>query len=335
MNNKIKIISAAMLAASMCASFAGCANNEKPEELTESNIESHIESIFGGGSSSNKTSSSTLPESSEPEKITFAPTDEIKSAALDSGLIQLNNDIFQRGGYMTVADFVDKYKDSYDITYSCPINHFLEEAGTYDECKDYLLEYCDEIFEKRSSLGVYWAERSGSYGMGVYPGAQYYLTLKDKNNNTCPPVIAYVVNATSPDEKITLDKAIVAEVEPNRVKYEFTTPEWFPLGLNNHRFSKDYDSENQSYNVTTIGEALESKGIKKNTEFKSDGWSLPPTKEENFNTYWTGDDNVGCYIIGEENLFGAKPLYFYKVSIDPNTNKVQHADLTLEYFIKE
>lgn len=328
MNRKFKAISAALLAAVMCASFAGCANNENPSsgnskdnKLNESNIESHLESAFGNSSSNQP--SSTTSEPSEPEEIKFAATDEIKKAELNSGLVQLNNDIFQRGGYLTVADFVAKYKDSYDITYVCPQNHIILEAGTYDECKDYLLEYYDTFFKTYRQLGKRWSERES--GMGKYHGALYSLKLTPKNGKNASPVIAYVVNATSPDEKITLENAIVAEIEPNTVNYKFTTPEWVPMGFNEFDF-QDYESENKNYTVKTLCEMLEAKGLK---EIEATDYTI------HYNTYKKESNGIGCNILGEENLFGAKPLYHYYFSIDSNTDKVQYAYCTLECFVKE
>ncbi len=318
MNRKLKTISAALLAATICASFAGCADNKKPnnggEELTESNIESHLESLFGGGENS------SAPETSEPEEYKPEVTDEIKNAALNSGLIQLNNDIFQRGGYMTAADLVEKYKDSYDITYFCPGN-MGKAAGTYDECKDYLLEYCDTIFERYDNLGLRWKERK----RGAYEGNRYSLKLTPKNGTGGLPVEAYVVNATSPDEKITLDKAIVAEVSSNYSDLQFITPEWFPMGFNYTIFKK-YESENKNFTVKTMCEALEAEGIKERSDEK-----------DYLNTYSKSEkgDYIGCYVLGEENLFGAKPLYNYFFIIDTNTDKLESVSCTLEYFVKE
>lgn len=319
MNTKFKTISAALLAATICASLAGCAEKEKPnnggEELTESNIESHLESLFGGGESS------SAPETSGPEEVKIEMTDEIKNAALNSGLVQLNNDIFQRGGYITVADFVEKYKDTYDITY---------KDGTYEERKDYLIKYDEIIFKNYGLVGVQWARRQD------YSGNNYFLMLNPKSGNGGSPVMAYVANATSPDEKITLDKAVVIEVGSNLSHFEFTTPEWIPMGLNCYEFKDEYESENKSYTAKTIGEMLETKGLKKNAEFNQSGSRVPGSrKAENFNTYWKESDNYGCYVIGEENLFGAKPLYYYRFTIDPNTDKVEYADCSLEYFVKE
>ncbi len=296
MNRKLKTISAALLAATICASLAGCANNEKPNsenskytELNESNIESYIESVFGGGNSS-------APETSEPEEYKPEVTDEIKNAALNSGLIQLNNDIFQRGGYMTAADLVEKYKD-------------------------YLLEYCDTIFERYDNLGLRWKERK----MGSYAGNQYSLKLTPKNGTGGLPVEAYVVNATSPDEKITLDKAIVAEVSSNYSDLQFITPEWFPMGFNYTIFKK-YESENKNFTVKTMCEALEAEGIKERSDEK-----------DYLNTYSKSEkgDYIVCYVLGEENLFGAKPLYYYCFIIDINTDKLESVSCTLEYFVKE
>lgn len=334
MNNKIKTISAAVLAAAMCASFAGCSKKEDTGvyvdkdgniSVNESKFEDHVNSVFGGETNSSN------PTSSTPTEEKFAVTDEIKNAALGSGFIQLNNDIFQRGGYITVADFVEKYKDSYDITYSYPRN-YGDEPVSYDVGKEYLVEYNDEFQEIHSSLGVRWGERTRHGSPWV--GRRYYLTLKPKNGGQS--VTAYIVNATSPDEKITLDKAIVAEVEPALSElYKPVTPEWIPMGLNDMYFKDDYESENKNYTVKNLGEALEGKGLKKCSEEVGDH-SLPSTrKAENYNTYWIGKSRVGCYVLGEENLFGAKPFYYYSFDIDENTDKVQYVSCTLEGFIKE
>ncbi len=326
MNTKFKTISAALLAAAMCASLAGCANNEKPNnkdtELNESNIESHIESLFGGGESS------SAPETSEPEEVKIEMTDEIKNAALNSGLVQLNNDIFQRGGYITVADFVEKYKDRFDITYFCPDGAAIKEAGTYDECKDYLVEYRGEIFDSQKSLGPRWKDW------------RYSLKLTPKNQGTIQPVVAYVINATSPDEKITLDKAIIGNVNPFLDShYKFVTPEWIPMGFNDSDF-KEYESENKSYSAKDLFDAIETNGLTKNATFENSGFIPGPSIAENWGTYWksgwgTNFPSIGCYILGEENLFGAKPLYYYNFYIDPNTNKVKYVNCELKFFVKE
>ena len=52
----------------------------------------------------------------EPEKIVYEPCEEIKNASLNSGYVQIGNTVFRNGGYYTVADFVSKYSDKYDLS---------------------------------------------------------------------------------------------------------------------------------------------------------------------------------------------------------------------------
>ena len=52
----------------------------------------------------------------EPAEKTYEPTEEIKNAPLNSGYIQIGDTVFRSGGYMTVAEFVEKYKDKYDVS---------------------------------------------------------------------------------------------------------------------------------------------------------------------------------------------------------------------------
>lgn len=317
---RFKKIAAVISAAAVALALAGCSAKEDNGvyvdkdgniSINESKFEDHVNSVFGGGEASSK-----APENSEPEEVPIAMTDEIKNAALNSGLVQYNNDIFQRGGYITVADFVEKWKDKYDITYL---------DGSYEERKDYLLEYSEDIFSYRNSLGATrWSDRNG------FSGNKYSLILKDKNNSSQPAIRAYVVNATSPDEKITLDKAIVAEIEPLKKEYRYAIPEWFPMGFadGDGYFNVKFESENnKSYTVKTLCETLEANGIKEKEESDSE-----------FNTYWIitiGGTAVKCYVLGEENLFGAKPLYYFYFGIDSNTDKVKYVSCVLQRFVKE
>lgn len=100
MNRKIKTIGAALLAAVMCATFSGCANSEKPkDDLTESNIESHIESIFGGNSGA---SSSKAPQIEQLDPF------EGVSVVFDG--ISPKSSVTVKGGsaYVTYKPSVDK-----------------------------------------------------------------------------------------------------------------------------------------------------------------------------------------------------------------------------------
>lgn len=68
MKRNVKSIAAAVIAAIMCTALAGCNRNEDVsvnhtnQSLNESNIESHIESIFGGNTGTSSTSAPSKPE---------------------------------------------------------------------------------------------------------------------------------------------------------------------------------------------------------------------------------------------------------------------------------
>ena len=178
MNRKLKTIGAAMLAAAMCASLAGCAKEEEKPKLTESNIESHLESVFGNNSNNNPPSQDSTTSESE---IKYEMTDEIKNAALDSGFIQINNEVFQQGGYITVADFVEKYKDSYDITYE---SSGLKK-GTYEDCKEFLVEYLE--------LNRYF-DTTMVAGMAMKQPYALKLTPKNGDNKSLRSLYAVIGN---------------------------------------------------------------------------------------------------------------------------------------------
>lgn len=74
MNNKIKTLSVSLLAAAMCASLAGCANNKK--QLTEKDIENQIESIFGGNNGGNV--QNPAGEFSKPEPKPLDPFESLE-----------------------------------------------------------------------------------------------------------------------------------------------------------------------------------------------------------------------------------------------------------------
>lgn len=54
---------------------------------------------------------------SELEMAVYTVSDEIKNADLSSGLVQLNGDIMQVGGYIKTSDFYAKYADEYNFVY--------------------------------------------------------------------------------------------------------------------------------------------------------------------------------------------------------------------------
>lgn len=287
-------------------------------------------SVFTGNTS--KPSVSTPTTESTPEEVKFAMTDEIKNASLSSGLVQYNNDIFQSGGYMTVADFVEKYKDSYDFEYSK--NRIYTPIGSYEECKDYLIEY------ERSAVNSNWQNNKNC--LLLTPKG-----IKTKNGRE-NRVQAVVVNAASPDEKIPLNKAVVAEVVPYLVNADIQeTPGWLPMGFSEHHKDipgynthfENYESENESYTQSDIVELMRSNGLKEYSEIIKGDWLPKRDNSKNHNIYWLAQgvgikQKVGCYILGEENLFGARPLYLYNFYINENTDIVESVSVSIVRFVK-
>lgn len=287
-------------------------------------------SVFTGNTS--KPSVSTPTTESTPEEVKFAMTDEIKNASLSSGLVQYNNDIFQSGGYMTVADFVEKYKDSYDFEYSK--NRIYTPIGSYEECKDYLIEY------ERSAVNSNWQNNKNC--LLLTPKG-----IKTKNGRE-NRVQAVVVNAASPDEKIPLNKAVVAEVVPYLVNADIQeTPGWLPMGFSEHHKDipgynthfENYKSENESYTQSDIVELMRSNGLKEYSEIIKGDWLPKRDNSKNHNIYWLAQgvgikQKVGCYILGEENLFGARPLYLYNFYINENTDIVESVSVSIVRFVK-
>lgn len=279
-----------------------------------------------------KPSTSTPTAESTPEEVKFAMTDEIRNASLSSGLVQYNNDIFQSGGYMTVADFVEKYKDSYDFEYSK--NRIYTPIGSYEECKDYLIEY------ERSAVNSNWQNNKNC--LLLTP-----KEIKTKNGRE-NRVQAVVVNAASPDEKIPLNKAVVAEVVPYLVNADIQeTPGWLPMGFSEHHKDipgynthfENYESENESYTQSDIVELMRSNGLKEYSEIIKGDWLPKRDNSKNHNIYWLAQgvgikQKVGCYILGEENLFGARPLYLYNFYINENTDIVESVSVSIVRFVK-
>lgn len=66
----------------------------------------------------------------KPEDITYEMSDEIKNADFASGLVQIGNEIFKNGGYMTVDQVVAKYSDRYDTSEINP-DGLIERNKTY------------------------------------------------------------------------------------------------------------------------------------------------------------------------------------------------------------
>ena len=293
---------AALLAAAICASLAGCADKDNPKggknELTESNIESRIEDIFGGGyqNEPNTPADSAASEESVPE-VTFEMSSEIKNADFNSGLVQINNDIFQMSGYISVADFVEKYKDRYDIMYTTDGVRL-----PYDEAGDYLIYSWDYTGEWKYNLLLTPKEGVGK------PDTQIKVQLQNRK--------------TSGEEKIPVAEGVITEFNLNDDPTA-KCPYWLSQGFTNlYRDYSELETSNTGYKKDSFIKMLEDKGF---TIFEGNQYW---TSEDLNNRYWSSSDRIDFQVSGETNSFGKKPQYLYRAVIDTNTDK-----LTLVYIV--
>lgn len=228
-----------------------------------------------------------------PAPDTIALSDEIVNAPLDSCLVQINNYVIKQGGYMNVAEFVEAYGDR------CK---FLYQREPYEETKDRLIPYLEEI-------------QYSSYFLEVVPevGSSFRLVI---------------ANCTSPDEKITVDKAIVIKCE--NFMSAFKSPIWSPKGWAVSGFSSlnadkyDLVSTNKEYSLKNFPDFLESQGIEEYVWGESRPGIFPPCTLENCKKYVRGEtDGFAFYIAGETNLFGARPIFKYWIFFSPDTDKMR------------
>lgn len=73
----------------------------------------------------NKDADAAEPTTAAENK--FEPTAEIKNAPIDSGYIQICDSVFRNGDYVTVGEFVEKYKGEFDMS-DIALNDYLTGA---------------------------------------------------------------------------------------------------------------------------------------------------------------------------------------------------------------
>ncbi len=138
-----KILSVVLIAA-MVLSVAGCSGNgsgedidfdaigEKIENMSDDELENAIEEGVGKLESMGKTTTTAAQTEEAPKEESYEPLQEIIDADLSSGLVQIGDDIFKNGGYMTVNEFVEKYGDKYDMS-EINVDGFVEPIGNVME----------------------------------------------------------------------------------------------------------------------------------------------------------------------------------------------------------
>lgn len=136
MNNKIKTISAAVLAAAICASFAGCSKKDDNGvyvdkngniSINENKFENHVNSVFGGNGGETESVSKPEPKPLDPfegVEVTFEGIAPNVKAALKGKNSNVKytlskEDELKNGDKVTVtAELNTAQKDNYTLTSS-------------------------------------------------------------------------------------------------------------------------------------------------------------------------------------------------------------------------
>ena len=255
---------------------------------------------------------SGVDSDSELEMAVYTVSDEIKNADLSSGLVQLNGDIMQVGGYEKTSDFCAKYADEYDIMYS---------DGTYEEKKDEMLNY----FVGKDGLltGEWWDI--------------YSLTLIPKNEPKGDQITVYVTNLTAPDGQVSLADSYVVWAEETPMSNDIYTPAWIPTGMptrlcydvtSTKKLDEIYDNIDD-YSAQSVQDMLASQGISKGENSISGNYLSYVYSQGDMSmsgTYCVNSDTdpdvFVAYVAGEKNAAWLTPLYRYHFTFDTNSKKL-------------
>lgn len=292
---KRRLIGIAVLTALMLGCMTGCGE----EKVTPDNIDDVINSmsdeelesaILDGAEKNESDAADDTTAPSEEAEVIIEPQQEILDAKLSDLKVQLNNDVFQLGGYMTVDELVQQYGDRYDFTY---------KDGTYEERKDYLLEYVD---------------LKNAYGK-----LDYTLTMTPKYCNSQQGITVYIANITSPDAKVTLDQGYVMDMESVELKMaNYPTPKWasegIMVGTNLHIEGSQFPCENANYSVSDMEAFLTEHGIPMVEYFE--GAVTSAVFEDDSNTYTV-------HIYGTPNAANKCPIFSYLFRFSRDTDKME------------
>lgn len=160
-----KIISVVLMAA-MVLSTAGCGGNgedidfdaigEKIENMSDDELENAIEEGVGKLESMGETTTTAAQTEEAPKEESYEPLQEIIDADLSSGLVQIGDDIFKNGGYMTVNEFIEQYGDKYDMSEIKPDGYmeptqFVMEGATVSK-KDSGIKFYVSYINKTTDM---------------------------------------------------------------------------------------------------------------------------------------------------------------------------------------
>ena len=139
MKNMKKIV-AALMAMVMCVSFTACNKNTEGDTSTVENTSS--EDSMDSENTVAEESSVEDSNSENDEDVLFPISDKIKNASLSDGYIQIGDDVFRNGGYMTFGEFVAEYSTENGGNWDVPgLMELLNKELNY-EVSEEELSYC-------------------------------------------------------------------------------------------------------------------------------------------------------------------------------------------------
>lgn len=257
---------------------------------------------------------------SELEMAVYTVSDEIKNADLSSGLVQLNDDIMQVGGYIKTSDFYAKYADEYSFVYC--------DGGHYEDKKGEMLNYrvgADNYFG-----GEWWDS--------------YYMTLIPKVEPQGDSITVYVANLTNPDGQVSLADSYVVWAEEAPMSKDIYTPAWIPTGMptrlcydvtSTKKLDEIYDNIDD-YSARSVQDMLASQGISKGENSISGNYLSYVYSQGDMSmsgTYCVNSDTdpdvFVAYVAGEKNAAGLTPLYRYHFAFDTNSKKLYESRMYL------
>lgn len=257
---------------------------------------------------------------SELEMAVYIVSDEIKNADLSSGLVQLNDDIMQVGGYIKTSDFYAKYADEYSFVYC--------DGGHYEDKKGEMLNYrvgADNYFG-----GEWWDS--------------YYMTLIPKVEPQGDSITVYVANLTNPDGQVSLADSYVVWAEEAPMSKDIYTPAWIPTGMptrlcydvtSTKKLDEIYDNIDD-YSAQSVQDMLASQGISKGDNSISGNYLSYVYSQGDMSmdgTYCVNSDTAPdvfvAYVAGEKNAAGLTPLYRYHFAFDTNSKKLYESRMYL------
>jgi len=116
---KKQIIAAAVVA---MLGLTACGESKTSEKTSEKATEAATTAEITTEAAKEEITTEAVTEAD----IKYEPTDEIINADISSSLIQIGDTIFQNGGYITLSEAVEKYKDKFDVS-SVPLDTYFTE----------------------------------------------------------------------------------------------------------------------------------------------------------------------------------------------------------------